>query len=316
MKIATAVNDPDPASSQCLEEAVLKDVQQHYHDALPDYLQWSPHGNLHFGYWRKGISPLQRHRMLREMNRLVFDHLDLEQLANGSVADLGCGIGGTCHHGWESFPHLQWHGVNVSTTQLDFARQRLPHSNIKFHHSDYHRLPWPDSSINCAYFLESFCYSTRPNNLLREVYRVLVPGGKLVIVDGFLLRPLQECNRLFRTIHAKVASNWAVPAYHQLQHVLNEAIQAGLVSETIKDLGWRIAPSVLHAIPLASYCAMQNLLQRTKSPWRWRQLIASGMSLFLGLQRRRFRYCLLSYQKPFEDFIGTYPLQIPQFAST
>ncbi len=71
----------------------VSEISDYYDDTVDDYGAWSKEGYLHFGYWRRWLNPFSRKPMLEEMNRLVFGRLGLDELASGTVGDLGCGIG-------------------------------------------------------------------------------------------------------------------------------------------------------------------------------------------------------------------------------
>jgi hypothetical protein len=49
----------------------------HYEQAGPDFAVWSPGFNVHFGFYRAGLNPFGRERMLNEMNRQVLERLRL-----------------------------------------------------------------------------------------------------------------------------------------------------------------------------------------------------------------------------------------------
>jgi ubiquinone/menaquinone biosynthesis C-methylase UbiE len=276
----------------------LRVVQTHYRDTIDDYKQWSPEGNLHFGYWRWGINPFSRRSMLEEMNNQVFKHLRLKELQIGSIADLGCGVGAVSRFGGCRFPNLQWLAMNISSRQIEEALAMHRDENIEYYCSDYHQLPWEDCSIDGAFFVESLCYSLQPQDVIAEVARVLRPGSRLVITDGFLMRPLPETSRLFRAIFKRVANNWAVPSYHLFSDVDSWLAKSGLQRVECYDLSWRLAPTAFQSIPLTLFCALKLCCQLERNPWRWRQLAASSLSLSLGLQRSNFKYFLIVLEKP------------------
>ncbi len=46
-------------------------IREHYAEAGDDYRTWSPAYNMHFGFWRLGLGPLDREALLVEMTRQV-----------------------------------------------------------------------------------------------------------------------------------------------------------------------------------------------------------------------------------------------------
>ncbi len=291
---------PSRAVEPSLVSPHLRAVQSHYCDTFDNYRQWSPEGNLHFGYWRWGINPFDRRRMLQEMNRQVFKQLRLDEFSTGAIADLGCGVGAVSRFGGRCFPQLHWHALNISPEQVEAARSMQQGEQVEYYCRDYHQLPWRDRSIDGAFFIESLCYSLHPQDVIAEVARVLRPGARVVITDGFLMRPLTETSRLFRAIFDGVAHNWAVPAYHQFHDIDAWLAKSGLKRVAEHDLYCRLVPSAIQSLPLSLMCALKLGFRRDRNLWRWRQLAASGLSLLLGLQRRNFRYFMIVLEKPLD----------------
>lgn len=74
--------------------------------------------------------------------------------------------------------------IDISKAVVAAGTRRLAHlDNVKFVHGDMHELPVPDASFEQALILAGLCYAADPVRVLGEMYRALVPGGDLVIVD-------------------------------------------------------------------------------------------------------------------------------------
>ena len=94
---------------------------------------------------------------------------------DGSLLDLGSSDGETLRHFAELRPNLQFHAVDRA------GRPEMYPLNCRFHRADLERdrLPWPDSSmdaVTCLHLLEHLHDQTL---LLREVARLLKPGGRV-----------------------------------------------------------------------------------------------------------------------------------------
>ncbi|MCA9134332.1 MAG: methyltransferase domain-containing protein, partial [Planctomycetales bacterium] len=239
--------EPPPLPVDPQERETISD---YYNDTVVDYGAWSKQGYLHFGYWRPWLNPFSRRPMLEEMNRFIFHHLALQDLPAGKVADLGCGVGAVSRHGSELFPQLEFHAMSISPGQIAEAGQRHNGQRVRYHCGDYHRLPFADESFAAAFYLESLCHSTEPETALGEAARVLAPGGRLVLTDGFLRRPLSETSAAFRYVVRGVAHNWAVPMFHEIERA--QRWNAGGRLDLVESIecGWRLGPSALHAAHL------------------------------------------------------------------
>ncbi len=83
-------------------------------------------------------------------------------------------------------------GVDFSREMLDVARKKAPSAapggNIKFMEADVSDLPFPDNHFDCAGISFAFRNLTYKNprtaDYLKEILRVLRPGGQFVIVES------------------------------------------------------------------------------------------------------------------------------------
>jgi MPBQ/MSBQ methyltransferase len=180
--------------SQDLREKIL----QYYVDAGMDYVFWSKGFNMHFGFGNL-FSLFKRERMLNRMSEEVLKRLMISASAK-SLADLGCGVGSTMRKAIELYPHVDVTGITLVPWQKEKAyklHSGLSKNNqLKILVEDYHYTSIPSQSVDGVYAIESACYS--PSSMhgifFQEIYRMLRPGGKLVIGDGFLKNSAGDLN--------------------------------------------------------------------------------------------------------------------------
>jgi MPBQ/MSBQ methyltransferase len=86
--------------------------QRYYEEAGPDYAAWSPHFNMHFGFFRLGMNPFNREAMLEQMNSEVLDRLRLSG-DHPRVLDMGCGLGATLRSIARRIPFAHLHGITL-----------------------------------------------------------------------------------------------------------------------------------------------------------------------------------------------------------
>jgi ubiquinone/menaquinone biosynthesis C-methylase UbiE len=283
-------------------------ISDYYDESEIDYRVWSVEGYRHFGYWHLGIWPWQRRRMLEAMNDVVFEQLDIANFKSGNVGDLGCGTAAVARYGCDNLPQLGWHAITISREQADQGREKFEEARRlhaedrtgmdSVHHGDYHVLPWPDDFLDAAFFFESLCHSTEPEVALREAVRVLKPGGRLVIADGFVNHPFDSTSRWFRRLHDEVAHNWAVPRFHEIALMPSWLEASGLKLLKRREMGWRMAVSASHSVPLVLTHTAKMLIRGKSTAWQWKHLRASALAMLLGMQRKNFGYYLLTLQKP------------------
>jgi ubiquinone/menaquinone biosynthesis C-methylase UbiE/DNA-binding transcriptional ArsR family regulator len=98
------------------------------------------------------------------------------------VADLGCGTGQTTA---EIAPFVQQViGVDNSPAMLKAARKRIGElANVDLRRGDLSAIPIEDQSCDAALLLLALTYVEDPATVLKEMSRILKPGGRGVVVD-------------------------------------------------------------------------------------------------------------------------------------
>jgi ubiquinone/menaquinone biosynthesis C-methylase UbiE len=99
--------------------------------------------------------------------------------------ELACGTGTLMEfvlrwRRWKKLPEVHVVGVDYAESMLAGARRRFAtHPNIELRHADAADLPYPDASFDTANIANSLHCFPNVDAALREVFRVLRPGGTL-----------------------------------------------------------------------------------------------------------------------------------------
>lgn len=101
------------------------------------------------------------------------------------LLDVGCGTGLLLATLAESIPGARLSGVEPSSGMLAVARERLGGS-AKLAQGPAEALPFPDGHFDVVVSTSAFHYFRQPRTAVREMSRVLRPGGRLVISDWCL----------------------------------------------------------------------------------------------------------------------------------
>ena len=141
------------------------------------------------------ITTLGQARRLRKMT------VDLAHINPGdNVLDVGCGTGEVTLLAKTRANQGIVHGIDPSPEMLAVARKKAARKglDINFRVGVIEALPFPDSSLDVV--TSSLMMHHLPENLkgrgLAEIYRVLKPGGRLLIAD-FLRATGSFLNHLF-----------------------------------------------------------------------------------------------------------------------
>jgi SAM-dependent methyltransferase len=112
---------------------------------------------------------------------------------------------------------------------------------------DYEDTMLPSASYEGVYALESSCHAHGPDKgaLLAEVHRLLRPGGRLVVADGFLMTS-PFANALQEHIYRKLCECWVIKELAQLHLFMTRLERLGFNDIEVEHLQMRVAPSVAH----------------------------------------------------------------------
>lgn len=177
---------------------------------------------LNFGYWDKA-------KTLFDAQHALADHiLELVTVdSNMSVLEVGCGIGG-----FSAYVHRKTAAPVVGIDLLEehvAAAQRLAQGRetLRFEQGDAGDLSFEVGSFDMIYSVESAFHYQEKDRFAKEAYRVLRPGGHLVMVD-ITSRSVDDV--LFRRGIAFASSE-------QWTEILQ---QAGFSVEQIRQIGDRV----------------------------------------------------------------------------
>jgi MPBQ/MSBQ methyltransferase len=279
-------------------------LEQYYREAGPDYAAWSREFNMHFGYYRAGINPLRRETMLEQMNAEVLARLQLEGIAEPRLLDLGCGLGATLRSFARRLPQAWLVGITRVPWQVEKARA-LNHAagcseRVRVLEADYEQTVLPSVSYNGVYALESSCHAHGADKgaLLAEAHRLLRPGGRFIVADGFLASN-RFANGLQRRIYRKLCECWVIEQLAQLDRFTARLEALGFADISIEHLQMRVAPSVAH-IPWVTLKFLLTDVVFGKSKMtraRWNNVLAPVLLPLVSAPLGPMTYCMIAATK-------------------
>jgi 2-polyprenyl-3-methyl-5-hydroxy-6-metoxy-1,4-benzoquinol methylase len=103
----------------------------------------------------------------------------LPDLNNLKVLEIGCGRGAFSHLVLEKFPSVKLTAMDLSEVAINHAAKNA--GTIDFRVGDATKLEFLDSSFDLVFSCEVLEHIPHPEDMLKEIYRVLKPGGKFIL---------------------------------------------------------------------------------------------------------------------------------------
>jgi tocopherol O-methyltransferase len=196
--------------------------------------------SIHYGFYD------QDHRdhdsAVANMNRVMAQMAEIT--AADRVLDAGCGVGGSSV--WLA-QNLDANvvGINLSARQIEIA-QHLAASKgvsgkVEFSVRSFTETRFPDGSFDVVWGLESTCYAEHKELFVAEAARVLKPGGRIIVADGFLNRTAISKRE---QLHLNAwLDGWAVPNLAGVSDFQSYLDKQGFTNVKFVDVTPNVLPS-------------------------------------------------------------------------
>ena len=169
----------------------------------------------------------------------VFNHVELHK--GDRVLDAACGTGIVTRVAAQRFAHAgKFVGVDRNTSMLDVARDLAPtNATVEWRQGDLSALPFPDNSFDVVLCQNGVQFVPDKLTVLREMNRVLVPGGRLAFTVWSAITPYAAAvsEALARHISKEAAaSQLSMFQLRDVETVQKLAVDAGLQELTMQEL--------------------------------------------------------------------------------
>ena len=171
-----------------------QDVAAYYNQTQNHYLRWwqlSRGMALHYGMWYA-----ETRSFLESLNNTNKHLAELSDVREGNkILDAGCGVGGSSIYMAKNHKALVT-GITLSELQVKTARENATFHKVgdltNFQVMDFCKTKFQDESFDIVWACESSSSAADKELMVAEWYRLLKPGGKLVLSDFFKTKENQQ----------------------------------------------------------------------------------------------------------------------------
>ena len=136
-----------------------------------------------------GFSEQEQDRLARQARMtesIIYRNVDFSKM--DKVIEVGCGVGAQTEILLRRYPELFVHGIDLNDKQLKAAKPRLDQlsfakDRFQIEEMDASKMTFKDSSFDGAFLCWVLEHVPNPSEVLKEVHRVLRPGGKVFITE-------------------------------------------------------------------------------------------------------------------------------------
>ncbi len=218
-------------------------VAQYYDETWQDQrLFWSNGHNLaiHMGYWDKDTK--SHAESLNNLNKIMAERLNLKR--GESLLDAGCGVGGPAI--WLANNYgIKVTGITISPLQKEKANSYARRSNtaelVSFELRNFTHTGYQNDSFDVVWAQESVAHAEDKGQFLKEAYRLLKQGGRIIIED-FYIRDNNQNDDVKKLIGVWT-ENMKIPNLTTDREFEEMAMACGFRNISTEDISKNLAPS-------------------------------------------------------------------------
>ena len=284
---------------------LYQEIQQFYDASSGLWEQiWGEH--MHHGYYgRSGKNKVNRRQAQIDLIEELLawaGYTDKNSLTNPkTIIDVGCGIGGSSLYLAQKFD-ANVTGITLSPVQANRATERVKNAGfqeqVQFQVANALEMPFPDNQFDLVWSLESGEHMPDKTQFLAECYRVLRPGGKLILATWCHRSTDSVAGALTKDEKRHLAEIYRV---YCLPHVISlpdyEAIAVKCGFKDLRADDWSNSVAPFWDVVIDSAIKPEAILGLFQSGWRTIEAALSLRLMSRGYSRGLVKFGVLTATK-------------------
>lgn len=278
-------------------------IQQFYDASSHLWEQiWGEH--MHHGYYgSKGTLKTDRRQaqinLIEEL--LLWANVNNDDRKPQNIIDVGCGIGGSTVYLAQKFG-AKAKGISLSPVQVSRATERSTEAGLKstvnFQVADALKMPFADNSFDLVWSLESAEHFPDKKKFLEEAYRILQPGGKLIMAT-WCHRPInssvEELTEKEKRLLEEIYRVYCLPYVISLPEYETLTLECGF--KNLQSDDWSIAVAPFWDVVIDSAITPQAIFGLIQAGGKTIRAALSLMLMRQGYKRGLIRFGLITATK-------------------
>ena len=274
-----------------------KDTAEYYNTTQHHYENWWNLGDtlaLHYGIWDDTTNSFSD--SLINTNKILFEKGKIED--GHKVLDAGCGVGGAAFF-IASKKNVKVTGITLSKKQIKLATDKAIENGlsdrVSFVERDYTNTGFEDESYDVIWACESICHAVDKADFVKEAFRLLKKGGRLILCDYYLVNDNQVDKHNYIQKWLKTWSITRITSSDYFENKLKEGgfshIETTDYTSAITKSAWKMfLAGIIGALPSIAYnlthpdasrfgkthykgCYYQYVAL-VKNLWKWKMMYA------------------------------------------
>jgi tocopherol O-methyltransferase len=287
--------------SRPMSNDLYQQIQQFY-DASSGLWEniWGEH--MHHGYYGvDGKKQLDRRQAQIDLIEELLKWSAYSGSETPKIIDIGCGIGGSSLYLAEKL-HSEVVGITLSPVQANRAQERAAAAGLSgkatFKVANALDIPYPDDTFDLVWTLESGEHMPDKDKFLQECYRVLKPGGRMILATWCHRSTEGQAGVLTpsETKHLqKIYDVYCLPYVISLPDYEEIVTKCGF--QGMRSADWSVAVAPFWDVVIDSSITPQAILGLFKAGWKTIQAALSLKLMSQGYERGLIKFGLITATK-------------------